>query len=386
MQHPEVSIALESAKLQRTGRRRKRLSVSKRIPEQECIDRLNALDGRKFVRWVGEYNCVGKSRVVMACDHGHEWEASINSLVNSGRGCPKCAGQYRYTEKERIDQISLIKNIKFLGWVGEYKNQRTKAKLRCLIDNHKWSSSVDSIINQGTGCPKCSNVYKYTEIERIDQVNNLKNISFVRWVSQYKDKNSKAVVLCSVHGLCWSASIDALIYAGTGCPKCSCVYRYSEGERIKQINDIDGVTFVEWESCYKNAFSKAIVMCDNGHKWSSCVASLINAGTRCPTCAKSGFSPSKPGDLYLLRSECGLYVKVGISNNHENRVSQLRKRTPYHFDIIEIYHNDDGLVISELESHFHRKYESAGFKGFDGATEWLKFSPELLEEFKNLSR
>lgn len=32
------------------------------------------------------------------------------------------------------------------------------------------------------------------------------------------------------------------------------------------------------------------------------------------------------------------------------------------------------------------KYESAGFKGFDGATEWLKFSPELLEEFRQLGK
>ena len=48
MQQPGVNIAQAIAGLRRTGRRRKRLSVSKRIPKQECIDRLNALDGRKY--------------------------------------------------------------------------------------------------------------------------------------------------------------------------------------------------------------------------------------------------------------------------------------------------------------------------------------------------
>lgn len=321
MQQPEVSIALESAKLRRTGRRRKRLSVSKRIPEQECIDRLNALDGRKFVRWVGEYVGSGKSRSVMRCNCGYEWEAYVGNLTKGGR-CPKCVNHYTYTESERIEQIRNIEGVDFVGWHSFYENAFSKAIVRCLVDGHQWVTTVDGLVNAKKGCPKCGGVYRHTKKERVNQINSLNNIRFVKWVGLYKNQKSKAIVKCLI----------------------------------------------------------------DGHEWPVSVASLINAGTRCPTCAKSGFSPSKPGDLYLLRSECGLYVKVGISNNHENRVSQLRKRTPYHFDIIEIYHNDDGLVISELESHFHRKYESAGFKGFDGATEWLKFSPELLEEFRSLSR
>jgi len=56
------------------------------------------------------------------------------------------------------------------------------------------------------------------------------------------------------------------------------------------------------------------------------------------------------------------------------------------FNIIEIFSDDSGEKISNLERMFHKKYESAGFSGFDGATEWLKFSPELLEEFRCLLR
>jgi len=40
----------------------------------------------------------------------------------------------------------------------------------------------------------------------------------------------------------------------------------------------------------------------------------------------------------------------------------------------------DGSKIAELEKYFHGKYERAGFTGFDGATEWLACSDELLGE------
>lgn len=81
-----------------------------------------------------------------------------------------------------------------------------------------------------------------------------------------------------------------------------------------------------------------------------------------------------------------MFCKIGISNNHKKRIKQLKSSTPFGFNIIEIFSDDSGEKISNIERMFHKKYESAGFSGFDGATEWLKFSPELLEEFKNLSR
>lgn len=36
-----------------------------------------------------------------------------------------------------------------------------------------------------------------------------------------------------------------------------------------------------------------------------------------------------------------------------------------------------------IEKYYHKKYGSAGLTGFDGATEWLKYSPELMDEIMN---
>lgn len=384
MQHPEESIALENAELQRTGRRRKRLSVSKRIPEQECIDRLNAIEGRKFVRWVGEYVGSGKSISVMRCNCGYEWEAYVGNLTKGGR-CPKCVNHYTYTESERIEQIRNIEGVDFVGWHSFYENAFSKAIVRCLVDGHQWVTTVDGLVNAKKGCPKCGGVYRYTEKERVNQINSLNNIRFVKWVVLYKNQKSKAIVKCLIDGHEWPVSVASIVKSnGSGFPKCSKVYRYTEQERIHQINSIDNVEFVDWIDNYKNSHSKVIVKCSNNHQWASSITDLIHGGYGCSTCAQHGFSRSMHGTLYLLRSECGQHVKVGISNKHKQRISDLSRGTPFGFEVIELYHNEDGKEIARLEKEFHGKYESAGFKGFDGATEWLKFSPELLEEFRLL--
>ncbi len=323
MQHPEVSIALESAKLQRTGRRRKRFIMPARIPESECIEKINS------------GNCV-----------------------------------------------------EFVEWESGYKNNRSKALIRCLVDGCRceWIATPFNLIHKKSGCPKCAGNYRYTEQERINQINNIKNISFVRWDGVYKTKSDKAVVKCLIDGHEWSASVGSLFNGKKGCPKCGGVYRYTEIERINQINERCGISFVRWVDFYKNKFSNVVLSCDKNHEWVTTVRDAVSHRRGCPSCSISGFNKSKHGFLYLLKSDCGLYFKVGISNKYENRISTLRKSTPFEFSLIELYENSSGNLIFNLERMFHKKYESAGFSGFDGATEWLKFSPELLEEFKNLSR
>lgn len=129
---------------------------------------------------------------------------------------------------------------------------------------------------------------------------------------------------------------------------------------------------------------KCVVRClvDN-YVWSAAVHDLVNGGNGCPKCANGGYDQSKTGYLYALRSECGKYVKVGISNNPKRRHKGLERETPFKFHVIEQI-SGDGSRIAELEKYFHNKYERAGFNGFDGATEWLICSDELLTELRSL--
>lgn len=208
---------------------------------------------------------------------------------------------------------------------------------------------------------------------------------FVRWVVAFEcGSHKKCVVRCKVDNFVWSATVNDLVNGGYGCSQCAGNRRWAAEERIQQINKIENIKFVSWADGYKGANSKANVRCEvDGFEWSTTVRSLVNIGAGCPSCAKSGYDQSKLGHIYALRSECGMYVKVGISNKPSQRHRQLELATPFKFNLIEQI-SGDGLKISELEKHFHNKYESAGFTGFDGATEWLICTPELLEELRKL--
>lgn len=129
---------------------------------------------------------------------------------------------------------------------------------------------------------------------------------------------------------------------------------------------------------------KCVVRClvDN-YVWSAEISNLVNGGWGCPSCANGGYNPSKAGFIYALRSECGMYVKIGISNRPEHRHKDLERATPFIFSCIEKI-TGDGAKIAELEKYFHGKYERAGFTDFDGCTEWLICTPQLLEELREL--
>lgn len=339
----------------------------------------------EFVRWsvAGEYGSQ-KSCVVRCIKDGYEWSAIVNNLINIGTGCPQCAGQRILTAYERIEQINSLENIEFVSWVGGYKNVSSKANVRCLVDNFVWSSEVNSLVNKGCGCPHCSGKRRWTAKERIDHINKLENIEFVSWPDSYKSKYSKAKVRCLVDNFEWCAEVGSLVNKGNGCPQCAGVRKWTAEERIEQINKIDNLEFVSWVDGYSGKDSKANVRCSiDNYVWSASVNNLISQGSGCPRCAKYGYQLDKKGYLYALRSECGRYVKVGISNKPSKRQNQLEKRTPFKFNPIEQI-SGDGAKIAELEKYFHNKYERAGFKSFDGCTEWLICTPELLEELRNL--
>lgn len=283
-------------------------------------------------------------------------------------------------EEIRIQQINNLPNIKFIKWHDTYSGNSSKAVVRCLVDGYSWSARISDMISHGSGCPQCAGNRRWTGEERIEQINKLDNIEFVSWIGKYKTCESKAKVRCSVDGFEWDSSVGNLLHSESRCTYCLGLRKWTEQERINQINSIGGVKFISWVSTYKGRHSRLIAEClIDGGRWTATVSGLVNARNGCPRCAKYGYQLDKKGYLYALRSECGLYVKVGISNNPSRRHRQLERSTPFEFSLIEQI-SGVGEMIANLEKHFHSKYESACFTGFDGATEWLVCTDDLLKE------
>ena len=278
----------------------------------------------------------------------------------------------------REQQINDLPNISFVRWADTYKNNESKAICRCTVDGFEWVASVKDLVN-GRGCPRCAGNQPYTADERIAQINAKPNLEFVQWVDGYKGSHSKAMCRCVVDGYEWPVSVSSLLSTGTGCPQCAGMTPRPAEERIAQINALPNISFVRWVGAYKNQNSKAICRCDlDGHEWAARLSNLLYSGSGCPKCAPYGFDPAKRGTLYLLRSDCGTMVKIGISNDHEQRHAQLRRRTPFDWNCIELLHSDDGSLIAEWEKELHSFTEQAQFsEPFDGFTEWRKWDDRL---------
>lgn len=201
---------------------------------------------------------------------------------------------------------------------------------------------------------------------------NEKSYSFVAFVDGYVNQKSRIIANCSQHGN-WELSTHKAIF-GRGCPKCKVdrlreVFSFTPFIAEKRIREKFKDTswhFERWKTGYVNQKSKLICRCDFHGEWITSFDSISTQNTGCPTCAKYGFSCNLTGYLYALRSSCG-----------KKRVKGLQNKTPFSFDMIEQIKFENGSTCKELEKMFHDNFESAGFSGFDGATEWLKWTPEI---------
>lgn len=82
---------------------------------------------------------------------GFEWDVQPANLL-CGHGCPRCSGKEHYTTesfKEKLKEIN--PNIEV---IGEYVNNRTKIKCRCLIDGYEWNAKPAHLLHGG-GCHMC---------------------------------------------------------------------------------------------------------------------------------------------------------------------------------------------------------------------------------------
>lgn len=90
----------------------------------------------------------------------NEWNPSYASLVNSCKGCPKCAGQYRYTDEEYITRINVVGEVnkfKFLSKLDNAKlRQHSHITLSCNVCDGTWNASLGNILSSKYACPSCA--------------------------------------------------------------------------------------------------------------------------------------------------------------------------------------------------------------------------------------
>lgn len=270
----------------------------------------------------------------------------------------------RETYESRIEELS---DITFVGWQTPFRNNTTRAIVRHSC-GYEWAPVVASLF-AGKGCPKCSKRVRPSPDEYEARINNSGIHTFVSWCSSDRSARARVVVRCKM-----GHDIEAALYNITGsvikCPTCNKKKRLTEAEHIARINALVGVSFVEWVAGYHGSASKFVCL----HSCGSTTVTMYGDAKRggcCPACTKHGYKDGQPGYLYHLKSICGAYIKVGITNNMKKRLQELVRLTPFGFEVSSVRRFDSGLCARRREAELHASMKSAGFSGFSGASEWF---------------
>lgn len=179
----------------------------KRNMQLEILRRLAAGRGGKILS--SEYHG-STSKIKCKCHAGHEWDTAASN-IKSGRWCPKCAGNLKYTIED-MQEIAHSKGGECLSQT--YINIHKHLRWRCN-QGHEWETSPVVIVHGKPGwCPTC-----YKHRHTLDDMHQLaKNKKGKCLSSSYADCRTKLRWQCE-NGHVWKA-MPRKIKEGQWCPKC----------------------------------------------------------------------------------------------------------------------------------------------------------------------
>lgn len=164
-------------------------------------------------------------------------------LRTKGSGCPNCYGNVK-KKYEEVVKLAYDKNnnIEILGVEDnkEFKNVKTKLKVKCKIDGYEWVASAGSLIaTHNSGCPKCAgNLQKTTESFKEECYMRNKNI---KMIGKYTGIYNKVKFKCSICETEFERVAHHVISHGLFCPHCN----LSAGElKIKEFLNKNNVAYI----------------------------------------------------------------------------------------------------------------------------------------------
>lgn len=155
----------------------------------------------KYVR--GEYES-NSSKLIFECEEHGEFEIAWHKII-SKRGCPKCAGNIKYTLEDIKSKVKeLNSNIEILS--NEYKGAFGELKCRCLKDENEWVTNWHRL-SQGKGCPECKRqLFKgennprwnpnLSEEERKANESERHTIEYKQWVKEVLKRDNFTCQCC----------------------------------------------------------------------------------------------------------------------------------------------------------------------------------------------
>lgn len=277
----------------------------------------------------------------------------------------------KLTTQEFIDRARAVHGDKYDYTLSVYKSARENILIHCQ-KHGVFEQSPDSHL-QGNGCSICSGKKKHDNDSFINQAREVHGDKYIYSLVKYSGAKKHVSICCHEHGEFKITPTNHL--SGNGCPNCSGKKTHIN-DFVKQANLVHVFKYDYLKVEYVNARTKVIITCPEHGDFTQTPSSHLS-GVGCPGCAKTGFDRTKAGFLYVLRSDCGQYMKIGITHNPEQRHSHLSRETPFSFKRIELIEST-GYQIANLEKVLLAEYQQAEFtETFNGYTEWRLWSDSI---------
>jgi hypothetical protein len=221
--------------------------MPRKLTTEDFIMKAKLIHGDKYDYSLVKYHFNNEKIEIRCLEHGLFKQLPNSHL--SGKGCLLCG------EKERIKKQSLTKEEflnkarvnhgdKYDYSIVEYKNNKTKVKIRC--DKHGVFELKPNCHLTGGGCPRCVGRGKTTE-DFINESNLKHNHKYDYSLVNYHGTHNRIDIICPQHGIFKQTPNNHL--SGGGCPVCN----FSVGEnQIKEYltnNKIDFIHQKRFSDC-----------------------------------------------------------------------------------------------------------------------------------------
>lgn len=179
---------------------------------EEFYNRLKDLVEKKNGRIISDSYLGTATKICFECSEGHRWFTKPN-LIFSGRWCPECAGNIKYTLDE-IQQIANNRGGKCLSTY--YKKAGQQLEWEC-DKGHRWKIALQNVIHANSWCPVCRKNQISESI--IAEANSFaKQHGGICLSKEYINARTKLKFQCQ-NGHVWNVLLGN-IRQGTWCPKC----------------------------------------------------------------------------------------------------------------------------------------------------------------------
>ena len=354
--------------------------AKKRLTTEQFVEKARAVHGSRYEYERSVY-VTNKKKVTITClEHGDFEQRPACHL--SGKGCDKCrSAGLRLTTEEFISKARVVHGDRY-----DYDHMvyvRTSDKVTITCPEHGDFEQKPNDHLNGRGCAKCrDDGFRLTTEEFIGKARLVHGCKYGYGRTVYTLARRKVTVTCPEHG-----DFEQRAYShlnGNGCTKCrDDGLRLTTEEFTGKARLVHGCKYGYGylSSVYADSQKKITITCPEHGDFEQRPASHLR-GNGCPKCSITGFNPDKQAYLYiLLDTETHSRVKIGISNVPDQRLTRLKRKTPFSIERIELFETPPTETL-RIESLCHSQLTSANLTGFDGATEWFKFDGGNLEALR----